>query len=221
MTTDGVSTCHERTKGTQGFGLSENQDRPRRDLTPATFWPVAKILQWAGYGTAGLCLLLIVAGGGGPLEISLGAAATFVGAAGGVLAERLGPNRLLKGIGVKEVLTPTCLTVPYYTRLSDLTRKHPVTSRCCFVVTRDGYVLGVLNGEDVISVDVHRYSPDTVEWHMTPVHWVEAVDIADDAVQAMEWIKRFRRTFLPVLDGDRLIGIVTKERIVEAALHRR
>jgi hypothetical protein len=220
MTADGVATRREHTEAAHQFSQAKNQDRSQCDLMPAPFWSVAKVLHWAGYGTSGLCLLLVMTGGGGLLEISAGAAAAFVGAAAGALAERLGPNRLLRGIRVKEVLTPTCLTVPYYTRLGDLIAKHSVTSRCCFVVARDGHVLGVLNGGDLTSVELRRHSDDTVEWHMHPVDWIEAVDIADDAAEALDWMKRYRRTSLPVLHGNRLIGMVTKERIVEAAFHR-
>lgn len=220
MTFEDMTIRHEHTEAAQQFSRVKSQDRPRSDLKPARFGSVAKILQWVGYGTAGLCLLLVITGAGGFLELSVGTAAAFLGAVGGALTERLGPNRLLKGIRVREVLTPTCLTVPYYTRLGDLLSKHAFTGRCCCVVTRDCYVQGVLSGEDLISVNLHRNSNDTVEWHMRPVDWVEAVDIADDAVEALEWIKRYRRSFLPVLDGNRLVGIVRKECIIEEAMRR-
>lgn len=203
------------------FSRTKSQDRPRCDLKPARYWSVAKALQWIGYGTAALCLLLVITGAGGLLELSVGTAAAFVGAAGGALAARLGPNRLLKGIHVREVLTPTCLIVPYYIRVGDLIAKHSFTGRCCCVVTRDGYVHGVLSGEDLISVNLGRNSYDTVEWHMRPVDWVEAVDISDEAVEAMEWLKRYGRSFMPVLDGSRLVGIVWKDRIIEEAMCRR
>jgi CBS-domain-containing membrane protein len=137
-----------------------------------------------------------------------------------VLAERLGPHRLLKGIRVKDVVTPICLTVPYFTRLGDLFQKHYFSDRCFCVVVRDESVLGVLSGEDLMSVDRQKHAYDTVEWHMKPLDWVEAVDIADGAGEAIEWIERYRRTFLPVLDGSRLVGIVTKDRIIEEALSR-
>lgn len=221
MTSEDLTLRHEKADVAHAFRLAENQDRPRYDLKPARYWSVAKALQWVGYGTAALCLLLVITGGGGILELTLGAAAAFLGAAGGALAERLGPNRLLNRIHVKEVLTPTCLVVPYYTRLSDLIAKHSFTGRCCCVVTRDGHVLGVLSGEDVISVHLHRYSQDTVEWHMRPVDWVEAVDISDEAAEAMGWLKRYGRSFMPVLDGSRLVGIVWKDRIIEEAMSRR
>lgn len=221
MTSEELTLRHEQAEVAHAFNRAQSQDRLRCDLKPARFWSVAKALQWVGYGTAALCLLIVITGGGGILELPVGAAAAFLGAAGGALAERLGPNRLLKGILVREVMTPTCLIVPYCTRLSDLIAKHSFTGRCCCVVTRDGYVLGVLSGEDLVSVNLHRNSYDTVEWHMRPVDWVEAVDISDETVEAMEWLKRYGRSFMPVLDGSRLVGIVWKDRIIEEAMCRR
>jgi CBS-domain-containing membrane protein len=55
---------------------------------------------------------------------------------------------------------------------------------------------------------------------MKPVDSIVTVDIDDDAIEAVERIKRYRRSFLPVLDGSRLMGIVTKDGIIEEALRR-
>lgn len=104
------------------------------------------------------------------------------------------------------------------TRLRDLIAKHSFAHRCCCAVTRGGYVLGVLSGEDLVSVNLHRNSYDTKEWHMRRVDWVEAVDIADEAAEAMEWLKRYGRSYLPALDGSRLVGIAGKDRMIEAAM---
>jgi CBS-domain-containing membrane protein len=188
-------------------------------LKPARFWAAAKFLQWGGFGTAGFCLLLILTGGG-LLEVVVGVAAAFVGFAASVLAERLGPYRILKEIRVKDVVKPICLTVPYFTRLGDLISKHAFSAGCFCVVVRDGSVLGVLSGEDLTASDFQNHAHDTAEWHMKPLDWLEAVDIADGSAEAIQWINRYRRSFLPVLDGSRLMGIVTKGRIIEEAVRR-
>jgi CBS-domain-containing membrane protein len=188
-------------------------------LKPARFCAAAKFLQWCGFGTAGFCLLLVLTGGG-LLEAVVGVAAAVVGSAASVLAEYLGPYRILKGIRVKDVVKPICLTVPYFTRLGDLISKHAFGAGCFCVVVRDGSVLGVLSGEDLTSVDFQKHAHDTVEWHMKPLDWLEAVDIADGSAEAIQWIKRYRRSFLPVLDGSRLMGIVTRGRIIEEAVWR-
>lgn len=191
-----------------------------RELKSARFWTVAKLLQWGGFGTAGVCLLRVMTGGGF-FECAVGVAAAFVGSVASGLVNHLGPHRLLKEIRVKEVLTPTCLTVPHYTRLGNLMTKHSFSAGCCCAATRDGSVLGVLSGADLIAVDLQRHSHEAVELHMRPLSWIEAIDIAEDAVEAMAWMKRYRRSFLPVLDQNRVVGIITKGRIIQEARRRR
>ena len=189
------------------------------ELKPAPYWAAVRLLQWCGFGIAGLCLLFVMTVGGF-FGLAVGVAAAFVGSVASALAERLSPYRLLKGIRVKDVATPMFLTVPYYTRLGQLATKHSFNSKSFCAVVRDGSVLGVLSGEDLMSLDLQKHSHDTVEWHMKPLDSVEAVSIADDAAEAIERIKRYRRSFLPVLDGSRFMGIVTKDGIIEEALRR-
>lgn len=222
MTAKRVTAGGEHAEATRRLDRAKSQNRPQSGLAPAPFWPIARVLHWLGYSTAALCLLLVIAGDGGLLVLSVGAAAAFAGVTGGALAERLGPKRLLKGISVKDALTPTGFAVPHHTRLRDLIDKHSFggTRYCCAVI-RDDYVVGVLHGESLTPVDLRRHWADAVERHMCPVDWIEAVDITDEAATAMDWMKRYRRNFLPVLDGSRLSGIVTLERIVQVALAHR
>jgi len=214
-----VPCRHESAESGLWFSQARCRDRGASDLKPARFWTTAKFLQWGGFGTAGFCLLLVLTGGGLP-EAVMAVAAAVVGSAASVLAEYLGPYRILKRIRVRDVVKPICLTVPYFTRLGDMISKHAFGAGCFCVVVRDGSVLGLLSGEDLTSVDFQKHAHDTVEWHMKPLDWLEAVDIADGSAEAIQWIKRYRRSFLPVLDGGRLMGIVTKGRIIEEAVQR-
>jgi CBS domain-containing protein len=52
---------------------------------------------------------------------------------------------------------------------------------------------------------------------MQPISWVEAVDADEDAIEALRRLKRYRRPFLPVVEHDRLLGIVDAHRILKAA----
>lgn len=219
MTSDRAPCRHKSVETGLGFSQTRGRDRGAHELKPARFWLAAKFLQWGGFGTAGFCLLLVLTGGEF-LGVVVGVAAAFVGSAASVLEERLGPYRILKGIRVKDVVKPICLAVPYFTRFADLISKYAFGAECFCVVVRDGSVLGVLSGEDLTSVDFQKHAHDTVEWHMKPLDWLEAVDIADGSTEAIQRINRYRRSFLPVLDGSRLMGIVTKGRIIEEAVRR-
>jgi hypothetical protein len=103
--------------------MTSNRVTFLHELTPAPYWAAARLLQWCGFGIAGLCLLFVMTGGGF-FGLAVGVAAAFVGSVASTLAERLAPHRLLRGIRVGDVTTPLALTVPHYTRLGELTTKH-------------------------------------------------------------------------------------------------
>lgn len=189
-------------------------------LTPAPFWRAAKALQGFGYTVALAGLFLVIAGGGGAPMIA-GFVAVAAGSIGTTLAERLSPLRALKGVRVRDVMIPSCRTVPHYTRLQELIGLHrPDGHRCVCVVTRDGRPFGLITGEDIERVDPSLRAQAAVEWFMHPVDWIEAVDAADNAAQALNWLGRYRREFLPVLNRNRVVGIVRREDILQEARAR-
>jgi predicted transcriptional regulator len=51
---------------------------------------------------------------------------------------------------------------------------------------------------------------------MRPVDWVESVSLDDDAADVLSLMRR-RGEYLPVIARNRLVGIVRKRRIAEAA----
>ncbi|MBZ5617773.1 MAG: CBS domain-containing protein [Acidobacteriia bacterium] len=177
----------------------------------------ARAMQWVGYTVAGLSLFLVITGAG-LWMIALAVTAALIGSLGSALADEPGPGGLLRGIRVGDVFVPVCLTIPSYTRVRDLIARHSFrVGNCCCVVMRDGYVMGILTGEDVLSLDSRPHSGPTVEQHMQPIDWVETADVADDAAGALEFMDRHRRKFLPVVRRDRLLGIVRRDRIMQAA----
>ena len=175
----------------------------------------ASTMRLVGYAIAALSLCLVIAGAT-LWTLAPGVFAAFVGTLGSVLSQELGPRRWLKGVRVKDVLTPLCLEVLYHTRIQNLIQKYSFgTQDGCCVVKRDGHVLGILLPEDVLAVDLDRHSASTAEHQMRPVDWVESVSLDDDAADVLD-LMRFRpREYLPVIERNRLVGIVRKRRIAE------
>ena len=195
-----------------------NVDVKEVDSTPYSGLQIAaSAMQLVGYALALLSLFLVIAGAT-LWTLALGASAAFVGSLGSELAQIVGPRRWLKGVRVKDVVTPLCFEVLYYTRIQNLMQKHSFGKQdCCCVVKRDGRVSGILLPEDVLAVDLGRHADTIAEHQMKPVDWVESVDVDDNAADALELMRLRRREYLPVIERNRLVGIVRKRRIAEAA----
>jgi CBS-domain-containing membrane protein len=177
----------------------------------------ARAMQLVGYALAFISLFLVIAGAA-LWTIVLGTFGAFVGSLGSALAQKVGPRRWLKGVRVKDVLTPVCREVLYHTRIQDLMQKYPFGEEdCCGVVKRDGHVLGILLPEDVLAVDLGRHAESIAEHKMKPVDLVESVNVNDDAADVVEIMRHRRRDYVPVIERNRLVGIVRKGRIAEAA----
>jgi hypothetical protein len=178
---------------------------------------VASAMQWAGYTIAAVSIFLVMAGNA-LWTLAVGVPAAFIGSLGSMLSHELGLRRWLKGVRVKDVLTPLCFEVPYYTRVRALTHQHAIdVEDCCGVVMRDGHVMGILLPKDGLAPKAGGQSDSTVEQHIRPIDWVEGVDVDDDAAGVLEYMRRHGRDFLPVIRRNRLAGIVPQKRIAEVA----
>jgi CBS-domain-containing membrane protein len=178
---------------------------------------VASAMQWAGYTIAVVSVFLVMAGNA-LWTLAVGVSAAFVGSLGSMLSHELGPRRWLKGVRVKDILTPLCFEVPYYTRVRTLADQHALdVQNGCGVVMREGHVMGILLPKDVLALRANGQSDSTVEQHIRPIDWVEGVDVDDDAAGVLEYMRRHRRDFLPVIRRNRLAGIVRQEHIAEVA----
>lgn len=179
----------------------------------------ASTIKWVGYAIAFASLFVVIAGGP-PWILALALSTALIGSLGSLLAINLGPRRWLKGVRVRDLLTPAGPGVPYYTRVHDLIDKHRIEGAdSCFLVKRDGHVLGLLLPEDIHAVDP-RLRTGSAEHVMRSVDLVKEVNVDDDAADALELMRRGRLEFLPVTEGNRIVGIVRRRRILEAVGER-
>lgn len=189
-------------------------------LNPTPSWNVSRLLRALGFAVAVIGFLLIIAGGGGTTTF-VGFAALAVAGAGVILNGRLGPQRALRGVRVRDLLVPVCLELPHYTRVDELMkRQHGDDHSCVCLVTRDRLPIGLVTAEDLQRADPALRGQASLEWLMHPVDWVVAVDIADDAAHALTWLNLYMREFMPVFHGPRVLGIVRRDDIVREARAR-
>lgn len=110
---------------------------------------------------------------------------------------------------VREVMTREVVTVTPETTMSDAVSRLQRAGVGSLVVTADDAVVGILTDGDFLDVLSSKRHPTTqlVSKHMTsPVHTIaESADIIDAATQ----LKDHRIDQLPVLEGDRLVGLIS------------
>lgn len=199
---------HEPAGAAQPVSVAGSQVSNWRQADGRSLWMVARSMKWVGYFGAGVSLIFVFSGSG-LWTLIVAVACAFIGSLGSLLAHELGLPGALKGLRVYNVFTPVCLSVPNYTRVGDLLGQHPSFGKdCCVVVLCDGYIAGIHVGDQSPAALAEK-----IEQHMHPISWVEAVELGDNAIGALEHMKRHRRKFIPVVKGDRLVGIVRQDRI--------
>ena len=203
---------HEPAGAAQPVSVAESQVSNWREANGRSLWMVARSMKWVGYVGAGVSLIFVFSGSG-LWTLIVAVTCALIGSLGSLLAHELGLPGALKGLRVYNVFTPVCLSVPNSTRVGDLLKQHPSFGNdCCAVVLRDGYIAGIHLGDQSPAAVAEK-----VEQHMQPISWVEAVELHDHAISALENMKRHRRRFTPVVKGDRLVGIVRQDHILEEA----
>lgn len=84
-----------------------------------------------------------------------------------------------------------------------------------FPVVDDGALLGLVTLTDVRKVDRVHWDRTLISHIMTPRHELQTVSPWQKISQAMQILAEHDRNQLPVVEGDRLEGFITRQRIIE------
>jgi Zn-dependent protease/CBS domain-containing protein len=82
------------------------------------------------------------------------------------------------------------------------------------LVEEDGALVGVLDGARLSAVPEPRRAYHQVRQEMTPIGALKAITSAASLLVALETMNRERAGALAVLEGDRLLGVLTREDLV-------
>jgi CBS domain-containing protein len=131
------------------------------------------------------------------------------------LAERL------HGVTVGDVMRRESFAVDARTNLEELAGQYLLPGGGdCFVVWEGGSLAGRVGVEDVAEVPRRRWPYTTADEVMQPVARMQSISAAAAASESLEIMGRHGIAELPVLEGGRLLGVVSRGRILRLLRER-
>ena len=173
------------------------------------------------YGFMAVGLLMMVFG-----QFANGVWLIFIGwflqNAAASAAYQLKVQERLSGVTVAQAMTQDCARVPGLTTLNQIVQGMVLTSgKHCFYVSDElGSVRGMLSLEDITKVPQAKWRFTTAQQIMTPFSRLLRIDPGMDLLAALKAMDEAQISQAPVVQDERLIGTLTRER-VQQFLHLR
>jgi Zn-dependent protease/predicted transcriptional regulator len=121
---------------------------------------------------------------------------------------------VLTGVRVSMIMRRSGWTVPAETTVSSLVNDWFMrSSERCFPVLEDGRIAGVVCMSDVRNLPRESWSRAPVTAIMTPTERLAVASPDEDAASALRKLGERDVDQLPVLDGDRLVGMFTRAEV--------
>lgn len=121
----------------------------------------------------------------------------------------------LRGRHVADLMESDCVTVPGYLSLRDFVDQFLLHSASgCFLVTRNGNVVGLLTPDEVKNVDRESWPNTSVQSVMRPLSQLHAVPPEMPVIRALELMSRESVSQLPVVSDGKLQGIFSRAQLV-------
>ena len=123
---------------------------------------------------------------------------------------------VLEGIPVRDLMAKDCEVVDPLTNLQTFVEEHLLKSgRRCFVVERNGEMLGLLTPHEIRAVDRKLWPFKTIQDVMLPLDQVHTVTPATPVLEALETMGRDDVNQLPVMTNRHLDGVITRNNILQ------
>jgi len=124
-------------------------------------------------------------------------------------------GELLRGVTVAQAMTRDCPRVAGDLLLDRLVQEEVLAKgRRCFLVADDGHLRGLLTLHEVKAVPRERWGQVRVDEVMTRPDRLAAVGPQEDLVAALAKMDDANVAQLPVLAGDQLVGMLTREHVL-------
>ncbi|MBS3785022.1 MAG: site-2 protease family protein [Anaerolineae bacterium] len=122
---------------------------------------------------------------------------------------------ILEGVPVKRMMRTDPPTVSPSTSVEGLVHEHILGSdEHAFPVLDDGKLMGIVTLEDVRSISQNAWRETTVREIMTPHDECTVLDLEEDASHAITKLASCDVRQLPVLDGERLSGVLRRQDLI-------
>jgi len=121
----------------------------------------------------------------------------------------------LSGVKARSVMTQQCQTVPAGTRVDRLVEENILgQGQRCFFVADQGDLKGLVTLHNIRRVAPGRREEMTADQVMTPADAVYAVHPEDDVMAVLQRMDESDVNQVPVVDGGRLLGLITRESLL-------
>jgi Zn-dependent protease/CBS domain-containing protein len=122
----------------------------------------------------------------------------------------------LQGVKVAQVMSEECPKVSSGTPLDALVEEQILrTGQRCFYVADDGDLEGLLTLQDISQVPRQSWSLTTVGQAMVPIKRLVWVEPNMELIKALQSMDQARVAQVPVLDQGKLVGVLTREQIIQ------
>src|SRR5262249_28335745 len=176
----------------------------------------AAALGFVVIGTVGVLHGLAVEG------LWLAVAGWFLWSTASVNHRRAALAERLDGVTVGDVMRRESFAVDARTNLEDLAEHYLLPGGGdCFVVWEGGSLAGRVGVEDVAEVPRRLWPYTTADEVMQPLAHLQSISPAAAASESLEIMGRHGVAELPVLEGGRLLGVVSRGRILRLLRERR
>jgi Zn-dependent protease/CBS domain-containing protein len=124
-------------------------------------------------------------------------------------------RQMLSGVTVSSAMTRECARIGPDVTLDRLVEEEVLgRGRRCFLVVEGDRLCGLLTLHEVRSVPREQWTKISAEAVMAPLSTLASVGPADPLLVALEKLDDTHVAQLPVVEGDRLVGLVDREHIV-------
>lgn len=121
----------------------------------------------------------------------------------------------LHGFSASQVMTSVYPTVPSNITVRELVQGYILTGgHHLFMVADEGRLVGILTLDDIKSVSQPSWEATPVREIMTPVDKLKVVHPDQDALSLLEQMEADDINQMPVVSGDRVIGLVTRDNLI-------
>ena len=204
-----------------GFPLDGG--RVFRSLVWAATGDLYRATRWATRTGRIFAVVMIVGGGFMILTGNLGGGVwlAFIGwfldNAASQSAQQAWLREALRGYTAGD-FSSACQMVDGNTPLDWLVRDYVLPhGQRCFVITDGLRPQGIADLEQIQQVPRGRWGWTPVRQIMTPLHQIKPIQSAEPAYSALERMVSERRSALPVVDGNRLLGLVRQDHLLRFA----
>jgi CBS domain-containing protein len=121
----------------------------------------------------------------------------------------------LRGVKAGDIMNRECAYVPGDLPVDQFVHDYILPqSRRCFLLSDSGRLTGIVTMHNVKGVPRTKWGNTSVGDIMTPLDGVKRVKITDDALSVLELMDREDINQVPVMDGPRLAGLVSRDNVL-------